>query len=255
VRIPGAGYDGIKHAAIVSSTARYVVFLDSDCLPDSDLWLEALVNPIQRGLAQVTAGTTVYEPNTLWAQFLSIVDFGFLIESSGGPINCYASNNVAFLRDRWLATPPPEAALRCACYGHSTALALQNATILHVAEATVRHEMKHFWSERWRRGYDLVAVCWVDRYLREARWLRLGPLAAPLFYCKNVAEDWRRMKLGRSRFGWNVVKWLTAMTLSPLVRFIDMAGALRALTLGPSKRWTTYGVIAPSRLENTPNRA
>jgi glycosyltransferase involved in cell wall biosynthesis len=171
VRVPGAGYDGIKHAAILSTTARHVVFLDSDCLPDSDLWLGALVGPIQRGLAEATTGTTVYEPETLWAQVLSILDFGFLLESTGGTVSCYTSNNAAFLRERWLTTPPPDGALRCTCYGHARELMQQNAAILHVAEATARHEMKSFWSERWRRGYDLVAVCWIDRYLREARWV------------------------------------------------------------------------------------
>jgi hypothetical protein len=91
--------------------------------------------------------------------------------------------------------------------------------------------------------------------LREARWLKLGPLATPLFYGKFVAEDWRRMKLGRSRFGWSALKWLSAMILSPLVRLVDMAGVIRALTFGPAKRWNTYGVVVPSRLENPPNRA
>jgi hypothetical protein len=63
------------------------------------------------------------------------------------------------------------------------------------------------------------------------------------------------MRLGRSLFGWNAAKWLAAMMLSLFIRLIDMAGVLRALTLGPSKRWTAYGVVAPSRLENAPNRA
>lgn len=265
VRVPGAGYEGIKFAAVQAAATRFIAYVDGDCLPQDDGWLDHLLAPLQSGAAEVTAGTTFYEAETLWSQTLSIMDFGFLLESSGGPIGCYASNNVAFVRARWLQTAPPAGPLRCTCYAHTQQLARQNALVIHLPLAVLRHELPTLFAERWRRGYDLVAVCWADPHLRDARWLRYGVLAAPIFYAQNLALDWRRMSIGTSRFGWSSSKRLAAIGLAALIRLIDLAGIVRALILGPARRWSAYGTAADRdnlgptsagrRLENPPNRA
>jgi len=245
LRVPGAGYEGIKHAAAEAARTRYIAYIDGDCLPRDDNWIDRLLAPLQAGEAGAVTGTTIYEGASLWSQVLSVMDFGYALESVGGPIGCYSSNNVAFDRATRLATPAPGGPIRCSCFAHTGLLKQMGSEVIHESRAVVGHELPDFFSERVRRGYDLVAVCWVDRHLREARWLRLGPLAAPLFYGQNVAIDWRRMKMARQRFGWKTGARLWAFALPPLIRMVDLVGILRALTLGPSRKWSAYGAVAP----------
>ncbi len=244
IRVPGAGYEGIKNAAVQVAGTRFLIFLDSDCLPQDDAWLDRILAPLHAGQAGAVTGTTLYEGASIWSRTLSVMDFGYLIEASPGPIGCYASNNVAFERSAWLATPPPEGPIRCSCFAHTSLLERAGAPVVHVEGATVLHSLPTFFAERWRRGYNLIAVCWLDPYLREARWLRYGVLAAPLFYGQNVAIDWRRLKVARQKFGWKTGARLLAASLPPLIRLVDLAGAFRALAFGPSKRWTAYGAAA-----------
>lgn len=249
VRVPGAGYEGIKHAAAEAARTRYIVYLDGDCLPRDENWIDVILAPLHGGEAGAVTGTTLYEGRSVWAQALSIMDFGYLLEASDGPIACYTSNNVAFNRAARLATPAPDGSIRCTCFAHTGLLKRAGWEVIYTSDAIVRHELPRLFAERLRRGYDLVAVCWVDRYLLEARWLRLGPLAAPLFYAQNVAMDWRRMRAARQRFGWTKRAYALALLLPALVRLIDLVGILRALTLGPSRKWNAYGAAAPAPVQ------
>lgn len=107
-------------------------------------------------------------------------------------------------------------------------------------DARVVHERVPFVAERYRRGVDLVVACWVDPYLREVRWLRLGRLAAPLFYARAVAQDWRRLAAGRRDLGLPRLQAAAIAPLFPLVRLIDFMGIVRAL--GPDGRSSGVGL-------------
>ncbi len=98
-----------------------------------------------------------------------------------------------------------------------------------VPAAKVRHLPQPFFPERFRQGYDRVAACWADPALRETAWLKLGPLAAPLFYAENVWLDWRRLHQGRRDLAMTRWQALLAVPLFPLFRLVDFAGMLRAL--------------------------
>ena len=230
------GYEQIKQFAAEQARGRIVAYLDGDCMPSYANWLEKLTAPIRAGQAIATCGTTVYRGDTVLGALTSVMDFGFVTESKGGPIGCYPSNNVAFLRAKRLAIPVPGGALRCRCYAHAQELMRRGQPVVHVPEALVVHEPPPLLAERYRRGYDLVAACWADPRLSQARWLRWSVAAAPLFYAQALLGDWRR--LGPDMVPKSTARRrLLARLLAPWLRLIDLGGIVRALALGPSRRW------------------
>src|SRR5207253_1661749 len=78
-----------------------------------------------------------------------------------------------------LDVPLPDGPMRCRCFAHAQKLLRRGTPVRMVPTARVRHERQPFLRERIRQGSDVVAACWVDPELRQVRWLRLGPLAAP----------------------------------------------------------------------------
>lgn len=242
--VPGAGYDGIKNLAARQAKGLYVVYLDSDCRPLDDQWLDRLLAPLRAGKAKAAAGITYYYGTGLWTRVQSMLDFGFLIGHEHPIVGCYASNNCAFERQLRVAFEAPDGPMRCTCFAHTQALIRAGKPMLRVPEAVCRHKLPPFWKERFRRGFDSVAACWVDAQLPERRWLRYGVLAAPLFIGKALRTDWRHLEHGRQLWGWS--RWHVALArgLAVMSRTADLGGAIRALVWGPDKRWSAYGSLA-----------
>ncbi len=102
----GLGYDEAKRRAARHASARYILYLDGDCLPEPG-WLEALLAPLRSGRADATGGFTRYDSGFL-ASVLTIMDFGFLLPRRERILECYASNNSGFRRELLLAAPAPD---------------------------------------------------------------------------------------------------------------------------------------------------
>jgi glycosyltransferase involved in cell wall biosynthesis len=225
----GLGYDAAKLRAAEEADSDVVLYLDGDCIPEPG-WLEAHLEVFRAG-AHATSGFTRYDGG--WRGAIeSVLDFGFLLPVSERALGCYGSNNAGFRRDTLLEEPQPDGPMRCRCYAHAQALLRRGTPVRMVPAARVRHERVPFVAERYRRGYDVVAACWVDPNLREARWIRAGVLAAPLLYSRAVIQDWRRLLSG-----WRDVElapWQAAVSLPlfPFLRLIDAAGMIRALAPG-----------------------
>jgi len=176
---PGLGYDALKQRAAEAAAGSILVYLDGDCLPEEPDWLARLTAPLRGGRARAATGLTRYVGDDDLAVACTLLDFGFMLDDPGGTLGCYASNNVAFRRDLLLAVPPTvgdaggasraaaEARLRCLCYTHAQELAGIGVPMLSVPEARVRHVLPPLRRERFRRGYDLVSVCWVAPNLSE----------------------------------------------------------------------------------------
>ncbi len=241
---PGAGYEGIKNVAANAARGTYVVYLDSDCYPEKPEWLDALLQPLRQGIAQATAGVTRYRGDSMLHRVMEVLDFGFLIADRGETVGCYASNNCAFTRDLRVAVPAPDGPMRCTCYAHAQLLIRYGQPMRRVAEAVVVHELPPAFKERWRRGYDLVAACWIDPELPEARWLRYGVMAAPLLLWSNLRLDWHRLAAVQKVNRWRNGRLAAARLLAITLRLVDLGGIYRALLFGPSSRWTAYGAVA-----------
>lgn len=220
-------YDVAKNDAARAAGARVVAYLDGDCLP-SEGWLRALARPILAGEAAATCGFTQYEGGWL-SRVLSVMDFGFLLPRRRRPVGCYASNNVAFASDALASTPIPEGELRCQCYAHAQLFERRGTPIRLQPDARVRHEALPVVNERLRRGWDLVAAARVDPELAEARWLRMGLRAAPLFWLQNVAWDVRRALRSGGDVGLGPVSRVAAVPVMLALRVVDLFGIVTAL--------------------------
>lgn len=195
-----------------------------------------------RAGVHATTGFTRYDGGGWRGAMESVLDFGFMLPAADRDLGCYGSNNAGFRRETLLDEPQPEGPMRCRCYAHAQNLMRRGTPVRMAPDARVVHERVPFVAERYRRGFDLVAACWVDPHLREVRWLRLGRLAAPLFYARAVAQDWRRLAAGRRDLGLPHLQAAAIAPLFPLVRLIDFMGIVRAL--GPDGRSSGVGLKA-----------
>ena len=225
----GLGYDEAKLEAARQAESDLVVYLDGDCIP-SPGWLQEHVAALEAG-HHATAGFTRYDGG--WRGAVeSVLDFGFMLPPGDRVIGCYGSNNVGFRRQTLLDVPQPPGKMRCRCYAHAQDLLRRGMPVWMVPKARTSHERQPMVEERYRQGFDMVASCWVDPALREARLLRVGVLAAPLFYGRAVLLDWRRILTAHRHLG--LARWqaVASLPVFPLLRLIDLAGIVRALSPG-----------------------
>jgi glycosyltransferase involved in cell wall biosynthesis len=225
----GLGYDRAKTAAADEARGRFVVFLDGDCVPEPE-WLDRHLAALRNG-AHASSGLTRYDGGFL-AGLESVLDFGFLLPEAPRALPCYASNNTGFRREILLETPAPDGPMRCNCYAHAQLLLKRGTPARMTPGARVTHERQAFFAERFRRGFDLVAACWVNPSLPETRLLRLGVLATPFFYFREVANDLNRLRTGHRELGIRSWQLPVAAALLPFMRLADVPGIVRALSPG-----------------------
>lgn len=225
----GLGYDEAKMKAAREARGEFVLYLDGDCIPASG-WFDHHVQALRAGAAG-TGGYTRYDGGFLGA-VESVMDFGFLLPAGERPLPCYAFNNSGFRREELLSKPVPSGPLRCRCYAHAQLMRREGTPVQMVPRARVRHERQPFFRERFRQGFDLVAAAWADPALSERRALRLGLLAAPLFYGRAVLNDQVRLARGRRDLGLRAWQHPAAALLLPVFRLVDLGGIVRALAPG-----------------------
>jgi hypothetical protein len=242
VEAHGLGYDEAKLKAAAEASSEFVVYLDGDCIPIEG-WLEAHLAGLRSG-AHATTGFTRYEGG--WRGAIeSVLDFGFVLPARDRVAQCYTSNNAGFRRSTLLEIPHPEGPMRCRCYAHAQELLKRGMPVRMVPGAETHHERQPLVDERFRQGFDAVAACWVNPGLREAPLLKLGPLAAPLFYGRAVLNDWRRVLIGRRELGLATWQAFASLPAFPLLRLIDLAGMVRALA--PGGRTSGVGLKAAAK--------
>lgn len=247
VRVPvGTPYDVIKDLGAELADTEVVLYLDGDCVPQHSpvVWLEAMIDGLERTGAPGVAGTTLYEGDGPLRFASSVLDFGFLLDHPGGNAGCYASNNVAFRREARVSTPIVQGALRCACYLHAQAFSRAGTPLRHVDDsaALVRHEFPPLLDERLRRGYDAVAVTWVDPNVIEARYfaghrLRAATVGVARFLRANLARDRHRWREMRTYVTVSNTSARVAAVVIVTLRLLEVLGVWRALFLPRDERW------------------
>jgi hypothetical protein len=223
----GLPYDEAKALAISEARGEFILLMDGDVIPDRDDWVARHVSVLRRGAA-ATSGFTRYEGG-FFQMLCSVMDFGYLLPVADRDLRCYASNNTGFRRETLTVCPVAEGPLRCNCYQHADELRRRGTPVRMVTDVPVTHEAQPFWEERFRRGHDQIAACWTNPELPESRLTKLGPLAAPLFYGRDVWLDWRRIARGHRDLGLGRAKTALGIVLFPLLRLPDLAGMVRAL--------------------------
>jgi hypothetical protein len=231
--LPTESYDGQKNIIAHSSKRDIIVFLDGDCRPLRDDWLDRILAPFADPTVSAVGGLTLYEDFSLTGVAMTILDFGFLYGKSGQALGCYASNNVAFRRETLMSIPIPfDHQMRCKCYKHAQLLQRADMAIRFASDAVVLHELPDVNKERHRRGYDYVAALWVDPQLAETSWL-----AKPLTICERLLTQNLNYALERLRRApselWQTTSDVEAVVgeISRLMN-IDKAGIEAALAFG-----------------------
>lgn len=265
VRVPvDTPYDVIKDLGALEASSAVIAYLDGDCRPvyDAAAWLKALFVELKATGAPGVCGTTIYDGISPVRRACSAMDFGFVLHRSDGVLAAYTSNNAMFRRDIRANTQADVDGLRCACYLHAQYFLKTGAPMRHArsTDALVRHEFPPLWEERFRRGYDAVAVSWIDPSLFEAKCFRRNRFVAATvgvarYMVSSVRLDARAIiglesyqRIGR-------IKVAAAIALVPLLRCIDVTGLWRALFFGPNNRWrhtVTLDHVTNSSLDESP---
>lgn len=247
IRVPvDTPYDVIKDLGALEASSDVIAYLDGDCRPDCDpaVWMKALFVELKATGAPGVCGTTIYDGISPVRRACSAMDFGFVLHRSDGLLASYTSNNAMFRRDARAERQADIDGLRCACYLHAQHFLKTGTPMCHArsTDALVHHEFPPLWKERFRRGYDAVAVSWTDSSIFEAKCFRRNRFVAATvgvarYMVSSIRLDaqviiglQRYQPIGRSRV-------VAAITLIPLLRCIDAIGIWRALFFGPNSRW------------------
>ena len=156
----GSNYYGQKNEGAEIASRDYLLFLDSDVVPEAG-WLRSMLGSLRKGV-EVVAGSTYVEPTSFFGRAFALFWFFPLRAPSRGLIetNFFFANNVIFERKLFLANKFPDLPLY---RGHCTALAMslrnQGIRIYQQTNARVAHPPPfptHFVHRALSEGYDVT---------------------------------------------------------------------------------------------------
>lgn len=156
----GSNYYGQKNEGAELASRDYLLFLDSDVVPEAG-WLRALLGSLRHGI-DVVAGSTYVEPDSFFGRAFGLFWFFPLRSPLGGLIetNFFYANNVIFRRNLFLAYKFPDLPLY---RGHCAALAgilrQRGVRLYQQRNARVAHpppQARHFVHRALCEGHDLT---------------------------------------------------------------------------------------------------
>lgn len=156
----GSNYYGQKNEGAEIASREYLLFLDSDVVPEAG-WLRAMLGSLRRGV-DVVAGSTYVEPDSFFGRAFGLFWFFPLRSASRGLIETkfFYANNVIFRRKLFLANKFPDLLLY---RGHCSALALtlrrQGIRLYQQTDARVAHPPPfptHFVHRALSEGFDVT---------------------------------------------------------------------------------------------------
>lgn len=227
-------YFDAKNKGTAAGSGEIVTFLDGDCTPEPD-WLERLIARFAPGVAGV-AGKVRYENRSWLSRALSVPDFGYILDGGDGQASGFNLGNVAFRRDRFLASPLDSRIVRNGgCYKLFHQLRADGARIVYEPAARVAHAMDFrglgFLKKHWERGYEGLKVYRLDerRVFRGTAWYRrLGPLALVALSGRRILVDWARLVRHRGQIGVSLPAVPAYAALGAVLRLVELGGSLAA---------------------------
>lgn len=234
LHVPGQSYDGQKNVAAMAARGEFLVFLDGDCVPVHEDWLQRILSPFENEHIHAVGGLTIYEGEDLRSKAMTILDFGFLFEpNQQGHLGCYAFNNVAFRRAAYLQVmAPDDGELRCYCYKHAQLLARAHMPVHANHHARALHELPDVRKERLRRGYDHAATLWEDPVLPGAASVGLTDNFVNMILQQETDLAMRRIDLAPPFLGINASNKKAVVAEIKRLLELDREGLLQALHMG-----------------------
>jgi hypothetical protein len=248
LHVPGKTYDGQKNPAAIAGQGEFSVYLDGDCVPCSDDWLQRLLSPLLELGVHAVGGLTLYEGNDLTSKAMSILDFGFLfVPAADGTLGCDASDNIAFRRASYLEVMAPDVGLlRCYCSKQAQLLA-RAATPVHARHsAFIGHELPDVRKERTRRGYDYVAALWADPVLESAGKLSCNQAVAQELLQSHLCLSLTRLKAAPPELGVRPCDRPELAAEMQRLMTLDLQGVFEALEAGAANGLDSRTRAAPA---------
>src|SRR6185295_6738629 len=158
--VEGSDYYGQKNEGAQTASRDYVLFLDSDVVPESG-WLRTLLGSVRPGV-DVVAGSTYIEADTFSGRAFSLFWFFPLRGPSNGlqQTRHFFANNVLIKRDLFLAHKFPDLPLyRGQCTILSAKLLRSGVKLYLQTDARVAHpppSRKTFVHRALCEGYDAI---------------------------------------------------------------------------------------------------
>jgi len=237
-----SGYYEQKNLGADLATGDIIVFIDSDVVPLPG-WLEALIQPIRVGCADIVAGATSVERQSLYSTAMAL---GWIFplppqDLSVRPTRQFCANNVAFRRDLVGAMRFPEVDLyREQIGGVYQALSTRGSTMVMNGAAAVLHPppegFRGFVTRALWCGYDTSRAVGSSRVQRLARALR-AYIGGARSGVTRVVRDRRRAGLGLVGAGGA----LAVISAYHAIRILGFAAGLVA----PDRTWRQLRRIAP----------
>ena len=103
VPVPGGRYYALKNTGAQSSSGEYIVFLDSDAVPEPG-WLAGMLSAFADPQRRVVGGNTFIEPTGVYGKTFALAWFfqPRLEDGPPVPVTNFLANNVAFHRASFL---------------------------------------------------------------------------------------------------------------------------------------------------------
>ena len=130
-------------------------------------------------------------------------------------------------------------------YAHGVDLLRRGTPVVSALDAVAWHELPPLHKERVRRGYDFVAVCWVDPSLAETAWLDEGWRGARRIWTQNVRLDWRRALEAPKALGIRRRQLRAVLLMTTVLRCIDLIGLRRGFR--EHRKRVGQASLAPAR--------
>ena len=167
----GSNYYGQKNEGAELASRDYLLFLDSDVVPEPG-WLRAMLGSLQNGV-DVVAGSTYVEPDSFFGRAFGLFWFFPLRAPSRGLVEArfFFANNVIFRRKLFLAYKFPDLPLyRGHCAALSNKLLRRGVRIYQQTNARVAHpppHVSHFIHRALSEGYDVAMRARLTGELRD----------------------------------------------------------------------------------------
>jgi Glycosyl transferase family 2 len=231
ITAPGLSYYDQKNFGVKQTDAEFIVFIDSDVVPD-DGWLKQICDAMRDPSVDAVGGETYLSTDTLYDR-LCAAFWNFDVRPDGKGLyettNFYA-NNICFRGDVIRNNPFPAAeTFRGQCTTLAKSLRAKGIKLFRVRSATVSHPppegLRHFVFRAICQGHDTL----LNSKNKRLATLRASPLGSIWRFTKGTLDAPRRIWERRGKAGVGMLGMIGAFALSVTYSTLMLFGEIATL--------------------------
>jgi hypothetical protein len=221
----------LLNAAVQSTSADLVAFLDGDCAPVPG-WIAAAHEAMRAHPdAAAVSGRTAYPTERLAFRILAVLSRAYVDPGRAGRTGFISGNNAVFRRAALLAHPLGPQRRPMALRLQTEAIRLAGGALYFEPGMQVTHRFQGWPQERRIRrhvGYRAVRLRQLEPRLSHARLVRLGPASIPLILAGRVLESWGSCVRAGRHYGLRWFELPAAFATAVAVHLLEIPGMLEA---------------------------